>query len=437
MIFSREIESTVLGYLIVNNDLIDKYTGVLSNEDFTTEDHKTVYRTILDLHKENVCVDLITLKNRLSGTISIPWLASLIDGVHRSENIIYYVNILKEKSALRSLVRISERVKEAALLGESPSEIVSKVERDIRGLKVRATIDVSDMPTVSKEIKEYLERMKNGGFDKEYVYTGIDSVDTIIGGVSRTSLVVLAARPSVGKTAMALQIGRNIAKSGSGVIVFSLEMGRTELGSRLLSMESMVDANKIKRASFLPDELERVNCGLAEIEKLPIYIHDEMCSDIEGMTSKVKSIIQSVECRLIIIDYIQLMNSSVEARQFNRHLELSLISREMKMLSRSIGIPILCLSQLKRTDGIPKLSDLRDSGSIEENADIVIMLHRDTDVHYAEDKVLVLIEKNRNGQTGECSLAFLKNYARYENIISGKSINESEKYVNDEDTEYA
>jgi len=421
----------VLGSMLLDENAIAVAMELLSSESFYKDSHRIIFEAIAGLFNANKPVDLITLteelkkNNTLSGLGGESFLTALANSVPTSANINHYVSIVKEKSVLRTLINNATKV--VSLCYESDGnidEVVDTAERFI--------FEVSDKKTkgsyihlkeIVKESIETIDRL----YQKKAHVTGIPSgyidFDIKTAGLQPSDLVVIAGRPSMGKSALALGIAEY-----AGVVekiplaIFSLEMSKEQLVQRMLCAHARVDAHKVRTGYLATSDWPRLTAAAGKLSEAPIFIDDSPAISAMELRAKARRLKSHHDIKLIILDYMQLMRGSVNIE--NRQQEISEISRSLKALARELSVPVIAISQLSRavesrTDHRPQLSDLRESGAIEQDADVVVLLLREEYYNPTPDnqgKAEVIIAKQRNGPVGSLQLAFIKEYTRFENI---------------------
>lgn len=422
-------EAAVLGAMLRQKACIADVAAVVTPEDFYQSRHMLVFKTILALWSRGAPADTVSVADEL-GEASIndaggyPYLHELWESAPTAANAEYHATIVREKSVQRQLIHAGTEMARDAYSGSaSAEELLEQAERKV--FSISAATYKSQTVTLGQALSEVQDLIdaRVTGSAALGLKTGFIDLDDVIGGLRNGEVTILAARPSHGKTALAAHIALNVAKEGHHVMFVSLEQSSEELGERLLSLESRVDAFKLKRGFALDEhESTRIITASAQLHSLPLSIDDS-----PGMTFlRIASLARRAKTRgkldLLCVDYLQLIDPDQASRRAPRQEQVSEISRRIKLLARDLKVPILMLAQVNRAvedqaDQRPKLSSLRESGSIEQDADLVMFIHRPemyspgTDEGVAE----VLIRKHRNGPTGELKLTFLKQYTRFEN----------------------
>ncbi|NLY87327.1 MAG: replicative DNA helicase [Clostridiales bacterium] len=438
-----EAEKAVLGAMLKSGDARADVSSILREEDFYLTEHREIYKTILEMEHRSIGVDLMTvfseLKRRKTAEIvgGLTYLSRLIDETIVVSNAKFYAGTVLDKSKMRQLINEADRIKEAAYSDELPPEdILDNAEQSILEIAHKAQrsnyTDINEI--LVENIQEIQELEKNKG-TIQGIETGFKKVDEILGGFQKTDLIILAARPGVGKTAWALNIAEHAASLGNKVIVFSLEMANTQLGQRLLSMTANVPLENIRNGNISAEDWESLSEAQDSFYGLDLVVDE---------TSVITPIEMKNKCRrfkqerggldLVVIDYLQLMSMG-GYRIEQREKEIAAITRSVKIMAKELGCAVILLSQLSRGpeqrggDHMPKLSDLRDSGAIEQDADIVIFLRR-ADYYESETDPAnidattgltcqVNIAKHRNGPTGIATLAWIPRYTKFANLAVG------------------
>jgi len=429
-----EAESSVLGGILLENDAINLVLELLRHDDFYRESHRKIFRAMIELSDRNEPIDLITLseflksRNDLEAIGGTAYLASLADFVPTAANISYYARIVREKSILRSLIStatdIATRGYEDQGNVEEFLDNAEKVIFDISEKKVKASfVAVGDM------IKDTLKTVEKLYERKEMVTgvpTGYDDLDRLTAGLQPADLIVVAGRPSMGKTAFSLNIATNAAFAGTGVAVFSLEMAKEQLVLRMLCSEARVDNSKIRSGYLGERDFPKLANAAGRLHEAPIYIDDTPAISILELRAKARRLVRDRTKRvgLIVVDYLQLMRGMGTAN--NREQEISEISRSLKALAKELHVPVIAISQLNRRvedrgDKRPMMSDLRESGAIEQDADVIMFIYRDEVYNPKSDNkgiAEVIVAKQRNGPIDTVELTFLSEFTRFENYTA-------------------
>ncbi|MBP9765950.1 MAG: replicative DNA helicase [Candidatus Pacebacteria bacterium] len=417
-----ETEKALLGSLLLVPDAFYDIGNILDRNDFYSEKHRIIFETIHELINKKEPVDLLTVSAKLRERKELEqiggtdYLSSLLGLVGSAANVVYYANIVKKKSVLRKLIIAGGHIGEMAFNEEKELEhVLEEAERKIYEItsKNSGDSDVVSMRDLGDEtISRFIHLAENQN-EVRGVPSGFRDLDNKLAGFQKSDLIILAARPSVGKTSFALDIARNAAvKSNVPTVVFSLEMSKQQLVDRMLSAEAQVDGWKLRTGKLsMDDEIERLQEGMHKLMQAPIFIDDKPSNTVMNMRSVLRKLNHDKPVGLVIVDYLQLMGTS---RTYDNMVnQVTEISRSLKGLAKEFNVPVIALSQLSRAvesrGGRPRLSDLRDSGSIEQDADIVMLIHREDKYDKDSDKknvIEILIEKHRNGPTGIVELFF-------------------------------
>jgi replicative DNA helicase len=430
-----EAEESVLGAMLLSPHAIGAVTEILSAEDFYRESHGTVYRACLALYQQGEPVDAITIVDELEergqlegvgGRARIHELAALVPA---TANAAHYARIVREMATLRGLVRAGAEI--ARLGQERPGEttdLVDRAEQIVFDLaQQRVTSDFSHIEGLLKESFERIMHLYEAGADVTGVPTGFKELDKLTSGFQPGNLIIVAARPSMGKSALALCAAANLGvRHETPVALFTLEMSKAEVTQRMMCSEAKVESQRLRSGRLAPDDWPRLTAACDRLMKAPIYVDDSGSTTIMELRSKARRLkSREPKLGLIIVDYLQLMTSGSSSE--NRVQEVSQISRSLKVLARDLEVPIVALSQLSRAveqrhDKRPILSDLRESGSIEQDADLVGFVYRDEYYNGEESDsqgiAELILAKHRNGPTDTVKLSFLKRYAKFADLAA-------------------
>ncbi len=428
---SVEAEQSVIGSMIMDREAIVVASELISGEDFYNKQYGILFETMVELNDEGSPVDLVTLQNRLREkdvppeVSSLEFVRELITAVPTSANIKYYANIVAEKATLRKLIKLNEEIANTCYAGkESLEYILDDTEKRVFQLVQKRTTD--DFVPIRKIVMNAMDKIETAAKNKGSVTgipTGFIDLDYRTAGMQPSDLILVAARPSMGKTAFELNLAQYMAfKKNLTVALFSLEMSKEQLVNRMFSLESSVDAQKLRIGQLNDQEWERLIESAGTIGKSNLIIDDTPGISIAELRSKCRKYKLEHNLSIIMIDYLQLMTGS--GRSESRQQEISDISRSLKALARELNVPVVALSQLSRAveqrpDHRPMLSDLRESGAIEQDADVVMFLYRDDYYnHDSPDKGIseVIIAKQRNGPIGTVKLAWLPEYTKFANL---------------------
>ncbi len=444
------LEESVLGALMLDQTALYNTIDSLHVEYFYKPEHQAVYRAILRLFEQSQPVDLLTVveRLRLDGELEAAGgayaVSKLTENVVSAAHLEYHIRVLSEKYIQRELIRISTETITTAY--DETTDVVDLLDKtEQRLMDINDQNFRSDYHPMGDFVTLAMDKIKEAG-EKSDGLSGLESgfveLDRITAGFQPGTLIILAARPAMGKTACALSMARNMAvEFHKPVAFFSLEMTGDELAMRLISSEAKIDGKKLKTGRLAPYEQEQLKIGAQPLNNAPIYIDDTPQLTIFELRAKARRLKQRYDVQMIFIDYLQLMSSgNSDNRNGNREQEISMISRQLKALSKELGIPILAMSQLSRAvenrvGNKPMLSDLRESGAIEQDADIVMFIYRPEYYNIESDekgstlgKADLLIAKHRSGATGEVRLRFVKEYARFENDVQ-YALGDMPKYV--------
>lgn len=428
---SVEAEQSVIGSMIMDREAIVVASGILRGEDFYGKQYGIVFEAMVELNDEGKPVDLITLQDRLKEKDAPPEVSSLefvrdlITAVPTSANIRYYANIVSEKATLRKLIRLNEEIANTCYAGKESLETILE-DTEKRVFELLQKRNSSDYVPIREIVMNAINKIEIASKNKGVVTgipTGFIDLDYRTAGMQPSDLILVAARPSMGKTAFVLNIAQYVAfKQKQTTAIFSLEMSKEQLVNRLFSLESKVDSQHIRTGNLTDTEWEKLIESAGIIGKSDLIIDDTPGIGISELRSKCRKYKLEFDLKLIIIDYLQLMSGG--GRTDSRQQEISDISRSLKALARELQVPVIALSQLSRAveqrpDHRPMLSDLRESGAIEQDADVVMFIYRDD--YYNKDTEIkgvaeIIIAKQRNGPIGTVNLAWLPDYTKFANI---------------------
>ncbi|MFO8060743.1 MAG: replicative DNA helicase [Bacillota bacterium] len=420
---SEDAEQSVLGSMLLDRDAIALAAEMLRPEDFYRGAHGKIFAAMLKLYDRNEAVDLVTITEQMrsSGELEAvggaSYLSSLANSVPTSANIEYYARIVEQKSLLRQLIRACADITRLAYsAGDSSTDVVDRAEQLIFDIaQSRMTRNYAPLYDVLRDAFEEIENLYHNKGSVVGVPTGFKYLDEMTSGLHPSELVIVAARPSVGKTTLALNIASNAAlRSNVPVAIFSLEMAREQLALRLLSCEAGIDGHRLRTGYLRDDDWPKLSRALGRLGEVEIYVDDTPSLSVMELRGRARRLKAERNVGLVIIDYMQLMYA---AGAENRQQEMSNISRSLKGLAREMKCPILALSQLsraveQRSDHRPQLSDLRESGAIEQDADLVAFIWNNPERD--NDNVMdIIVAKQRNGPTGNVPLIFLRQYSRF------------------------
>jgi replicative DNA helicase len=428
-----DAERSVLGAILVQNDAFNTVVQVIGSRDFYRDAHRRVFEKMIALSERTQAIDFVTLKEELSRAGELDhvggpaYIASLADGVPRATNVEYYARIVKEKSTLRQLIFAANRIVTSAYEAEQEADLIlDSAETAIFSVAdERLKAGFVAMHDLVKESFPKIEQL----FEQKRLITGVPTgfidLDTMTRGFQRGDLIILAARPSMGKTSLVLNIAQYVAAQPEHVVgFFSLEMSKESLFLRLLTAEAQIDSHRLMSGAIGHKDYGRISHALETLSGMRLFIDDSANIGVLEMRAKARRLKSEHGLSLLVVDYIQLMSN--RGRSENRTLELAAISRSLKGLAKELDVPIVVLSQLSRapesrSDHRPQLSDLRESGALEQDADVVALIYRD-DVYNKDPSnpdagtAELIVAKQRNGPTGTVRLAFLREQTRFASL---------------------
>ena len=429
-----DAERFVLGAILMDDALYIQVAGSLESEDFSLEKHRRIFLRMGELYHRGERIDRVTVanelmkQNQLESVDGVSYLVSLDEGLPALANLDSYVRIVKDKAVLRRIIFTSQKLIDRCIIGEEePDQILASAEETLLKLgESRAQDALVNPQRILEEFDGGINAFLDPSKRIKGLSTGFLKLDEMTGGLHAGELVILAARPSMGKTALALNIAQHVASQPNEkqtVAVFSLEMSRESLLTRMICAGARVDQQKFRAGYLNQDERRRLSKTATELVQAPLYIDDTSGTHMMDIHAKLRRLKAEHGLSLVVIDYLQLMSG--RGRYENRNQEISTISRGLKLLAKDLKVPMLVLSQLNRApetrpgDHRPQLSDLRESGSIEQDADLVAFIFRE-EVYKQEDERLkglaeLLVAKQRNGPTGKVNLVFLKEFTKFEN----------------------
>ena len=430
---SIEAEQSVVGAMLMDKDAITTAGEIISGDDFYQASYGVIFDSMIELFNEGKPVDLITLQERLkekdvpAEIASLEFVRDLVTAVPTSANVKYYAQIVADKSLMRKMIKLNESIENMCYAGkESVESIMEQTEKSMFQLLQRRT--TGDYVPIKQVVLNALDKIEKASKSKGTVTgipTGFIDLDYKLSGFQPSDFILIAARPSMGKTAFVLNIAQYMAfKKNKAVAIFSLEMSKEQLVNRLFSLESQVDAQSLRTGNMKDSDWEKLIEGAGIIGQSKLIIDDTPGISISELRSKCRKYKLEHGLDIIIIDYLQLMTGSVGRSSESRQQEVSDISRQLKGLARELNVPVVSLSQLSRAvesrpDKRPMLSDLRESGAIEQDADVVMFIYRDE--YYNKDSEFkkqaeIIIAKQRNGPVGTVNLAWLGEYTKFANL---------------------
>jgi replicative DNA helicase len=426
-----EVERSVLGSILQNNEVLHDVVQILDADDFYRDTHQTIYRVIRDLYDGNKPVDLLILSEELHRRDQLEQvggddaLVEIISSVAHAANATHHADIVRQKSVLRQIIQAANDIRKEGYSDNYSSEQLLAIfeQRVFEIAEAQATGETVELKDILNNAMSRISERAENRHVVSGVGTGYFELDDMTSGFQPTQLIVLAARPSMGKTALALNICEHVALAEKrGVLFVSLEMGETEICERFLCAHSKVDNYKLKTGKGLGhNDMKTLGKSYEVLNKAPIFIDDTPARNVLQITANARRLKRRHNIGLVVVDYIQLIDAEGDGRE-SRQEQISKISRRLKQLARALEVPVIALSQLNRAvesreDRRPRMADLRESGAIEQDADLVLLLHRPEyyDANEQPGIAEVIIAKNRSGATGTVKLTFLKNFMRFEN----------------------
>jgi len=448
-----EIEASVLGAMLIEKEAVPKALELLSADSFYLKPHKLIYDAMTSLFDAGEPIDTVTVyeelkkRDQLDEVGGAVYLSKLSQNITSAANIEYHAKIIIEKQILRGLISSAHEIARSAYAGADDAfDILDNAERKIFEItESHLSKSYQGMDRAVRDAMEYIETIHSSTHQKFSVPTGFYELDELLGGFQKSDLIVLAARPSMGKTALALTLARNAAIDHKVPVgIFSLEMATMQLIIRMICSEARINAHLVRTGKLPHSDGSKLSKTVHKLTDAPVYVDDSPAQSVLEIRAKARRLKAEKNVGMIIIDYLQLMSGP--QRTESREREISHISRSLKSLAKELNIPVIALSQLNRavetrTDKRPQLSDLRESGSIEQDADVVIFLNRPEYYGIEKDEngestagvTEVIVGKQRNGPTGMIKLAFIKEYARFENLATSRQIEEYASMPEDED----
>ncbi len=431
-----EAEQAVLGAMMIDKEAISKATEILRENDFYRQDHRAVYQVIVDLFSKNQAVDMVTVteslkrEGKLDDVGGIQFITYLANAVPTAANISYHAKIVEEKSLLRQLISVSTQIAGSGYEGsEDVNTLLDNAERMILAVSERKiSRDFSPIKEVVMSAVDRIDELYNKKGGITGLATGFIDFDHLTSGLQPSDLILIAARPSMGKTALVLNMAQNVAiREKKAVAFFSLEMSKEQLVQRMLCSEASIDSSRLRIGELEDNDWEKLIWAADGLSQADIFIDDTPGITVMEMRAKARRLKVEHNLQLIVIDYLQLMQGSGKKNSENRQQELSDISRSLKALARELNVPVIALSQLSRSVESrqvkrPMLSDLRESGALEQDADLVAFLYRED--YYdkeTENKNIteLIIAKHRNGPVDTVKLFFHKQFTRFANLAKG------------------
>ncbi len=444
---SEEAEQSVLGGLLINGDAFDKVADIIKESDFYRYDHRLIFRLISELIENQIPVDLLTLKDRIANQELLAdiggfvYLTKLAGDTASVANIKAYAEIIREKSILRKLIEVGNNIAESGYQteGRSSKEIVDHAETSVLGIADESLNSQNGFVNITSCLKEAIDRISIlYSSDKSItgLSTGFEQLDNLTSGLQKSDLIIIAGRPSMGKTSFAMNIASTVAvEADAPVAIFSLEMPGEQIAMRMLSSMGRVELAKIRSGDLKDADWPRITSTMSIIsQKKNIYIDESSTLNSTDIRARCRRLHREHGLSLVVIDYLQLLQGTGNGE--NRTNEISEISRSLKGLARELNVPVIALSQLnrsveQRTDRRPVMSDLRESGAIEQDADVIMFIYRDE--VYNEDSpdkgtAEVIIRKQRNGPIGKCRLSFMGQFTLFADLVSEEYYGEADDY---------
>lgn len=427
-----EAEQAVLGAILLDGEALVTVMERIKGDDFYKASHQRIFEAMVEISEQNEPIDLVTItsklqdKQQINDAGGVSYLTELANAVPTAANVNYYAQIVEEKSILRRLIRTATQIVSSGFASsEDVGELLNDAEQRILEISNRrSTSGFVPIKDVLMEVFERVEFLFNHKGGTTGISSGFKDLDKMTSGFQKNDLIIVAARPSVGKTAFALNIAQNVGvRSKELVAIFSLEMSASQLVQRIICAEANVDANRMRTGFLQVDDWEKMTMAISALSNAEIYIDDSPSLTVAEIRARCRRLKKESGLGLIIIDYLQLISGRGKSGE-NRQQEVSEISRTLKAIARELEVPVIALSQLsrgveQRQDKRPMMSDLRESGSIEQDADIVAFLYRDDYYDKESEKkdiIEIIIAKQRNGPVGTVELAFLKNFNKFVNL---------------------
>lgn len=433
-----QAEASLLGALMLDKDAIIKVADVVHGDDFYATKNRLVFEAILSLYEKREPLDVVTLSNKLDAMGELDsiggatYLTSLVNGVPSAAHVANYGKIVAQKATLRRLITAANQIGSMAYDEEQPLDgLLDNAEQTLFEVSQKhLKQNFTSMKDVLADSFDRLDSLHKDKGKLRGLPTGFKGLDNVLAGLQKSDLLILAARPAMGKSTLALNIAQNVAiKQGVPVGVFSLEMSKEQLVDRLLAAEAGIDSWRLRTGNLEDKDFEKLNKAMGVLAEAPIFFDDSAMANVMEMRTKARRLQSEHDLGLIVIDYLQLMSGRNNGGE-NRVQEISEISRGLKGLARELDVPVIALSQLsreveKRSPQIPQLSDLRESGSIEQDADVVMFIYRD-DYYHPQDSEKpnvadIIIAKHRNGPTGQVELFFKGDEMRFKNLDKSHS----------------
>lgn len=430
---NMEAEQAILGAMLISAEAAAEASENLEPDDFYRKAHGIIFKAMRDLYEQGQPVDVVTTtaalgsrEGALDAIGGAEYIANLAAALPTAMHVEHYANIVKEKALLRRIISAATEIAEDSYGGErTAGDVLADAERKILDLSANRKVrDFTHIGDVLENTFDRIEALYQTDGKLTGIPTGYSELDRMTSGFQKSDLIIVAARPSVGKTAFALNIAQNAAvRAGQPVAIFSLEMSKEQLVQRMLCAEAYIDGHKLRTGTLDDDDWPKLSMGVSALGSAPIYIDDTPGINIVDLRSKLRRLKSQHGLGMVVIDYLQLIQGRRGSGE-NRQQEISEISRTLKQLARELEVPVVSLAQLsrgveQRQDKRPMMSDIRESGSIEQDADIVAFLYRDDYYDHESEKkniIEIIIAKQRNGPVGKVELVFLKNYNKFVNL---------------------
>ena len=426
---SREAEESVIGAVLLSEDAVNEVMDRIHPVDFYVPAHQAIFEAMRELFDGSQPIDAVTVsevlrrRGELEKVGGVSYLARLVDIVPSTSNVVYYADIVEEHAKRRELIRAGSAVTDFAFsIDDEIAIVMDRAEQAVLGVaEKRSAQTLLEVGPLFSDVLEQIEALEAMGSDMTGLATGFADIDRKLAGLQQANLVVIAARPAMGKSSLALNIATNVASQGDPVAIFSLEMSKEEIVQRILSSVGKVDSMKL-RSGQLGALWQRVVDAAGKMYKAPIFIDDSPVVSVTDIRAKCRRLKRKTGLALVVVDYLQLMEAS---NRENRQQEISEITRNLKNLARELAVPIIAVSQLNRSleareDKRPRLSDLRESGAIEQDADVVMFIYRHEYYHPEEQEkrgiAEVIVAKHRAGSTGPIEMTFQPEFTRFANL---------------------
>ncbi len=439
---SLQMEQAVIGSMLMDRDAVAEVADLLTRDDFYYNQYGLLFSAIVELYNEGKPIDLAIVSNRLKemgapeSVSSMSYIGEVLDSVQFASHAAEYAKIVQDKAVLRRMIKYAEKTMAQCYESEeSVNDLLEQSEKDLFDItqKRNTGMQFVEMKEIALNVLDNIEASAKRGSKVTGVPTGFTDLDDKLTGLHGSELILIAARPAMGKTAFALNIAQYAAmKADVPVALFSLEMSKEQLATRLIAMDSMVDSQAIRTGQLLDTDWDKIMESTYRVGETPMYIDDTPGINIAELRSKCRKLKQTKDIGLIVIDYLQLMNAG--GRSESRQQEISTISRSLKKLARELDVPVIALSQLNRAvdsreDHKPVMSDLRESGAIEQDADVIMFIYRD-DYYNKEDSPKpgiadIIVAKQRNGSTGPVELTWIGKYTKFANKLAPRKQEES------------